>query len=155
MNALWNGIRTDNLATALPAFFPEAAYAQLKSIGNPDSDWTSRLIADYSLDLQAAHALLGPDAARAKLINVEVPSSFAHMIGPGVCYNSLPYWETPNSRIVYSENGVVSSFGIASMISWRGTWFVVHLGAILRSGYGGEVDAPSAGAGVATPSSTC
>lgn len=155
MTALWDGIRTGTLKPAIPAFFPEAAYAQLKGIANPQSDWADRLLGEYALDIGAAHALLGANAARARLVDVVVPPAFAHTVPVGVCYNSVGYWETPNSRLVYREDGTLHSFGIASMISWRGAWFVVHLGAILRSGLGGEVDAPSAGAGVAVPSSTC
>jgi hypothetical protein len=61
----------------------------------------------------------------------------------------------PNSRVVYSVGGDVRSFGIASMISWRGEWYVVHLGAILRPGSGGTVASPEDGAGAPTYSSTC
>ena len=35
MDALWRGIRTKSLTAALPAFFPEAAYAQVKAISDP------------------------------------------------------------------------------------------------------------------------
>jgi hypothetical protein len=56
---------------------------------------------------------------------------------------------------VYQLGGVEKSFGIASLISWRGEWYVVHLGAILRSGSGGEVDEPATGAGYSAPSTTC
>ena len=59
-----------------------------------------------------------------------------------------------NTRIVYSEGGQTRSLGIASLISWRGEWYVVHLGAILR-GAGGEVDRPATGAGYSAPSRTC
>jgi len=41
------------------------------------------------------------------------------------------------------------------MISWRGQWYVVHLGAVLRRAAIGVVDAPAAGTGVPAPSSTC
>jgi hypothetical protein len=41
------------------------------------------------------------------------------------------------------------------MIAWRGTWYVVHLGAVTRSGYGGVVDDPSDGPGSSSPSLTC
>ena len=50
----------------------------------------------------------------------------------------------PNARVVYREDGQIRSFGIASMISWRGVWYVVHLGAILRSSDAGAVDEPIA-----------
>jgi hypothetical protein len=60
-----------------------------------------------------------------------------------------------NARLVYSEGGQTSSFGIPSLISWRGEWYVVHLGAILRSGTGGEVDEPATGPGASAPSNAC
>jgi hypothetical protein len=76
-------------------------------------------------------------------------------VPPGVCYNSVGYYEMPNARVVYRAHGQVRSFGIASLISWRGVWYVVHFGAILRSADVGEVDDPASGPGVSTYSGTC
>jgi hypothetical protein len=155
MADLWRGVRSGSLAAALPAFFPEAAYAQLKAIADPGADWSGRLVADYHLDLAAAHALLGSDPAGATLVGVLAPESYAHWVPPNACYNSVGYYELPNARVVYREGGAERSFGIASMISWRGLWYVVHLGAILRPSAGGMVDDPSTGPGTSAPSSTC
>lgn len=155
MAALWRGVRTGSVQAALPAFFPEAAYAQLKQIGDPQGDWQGRLVADYGLDLAAAHQLLAPRPAAARLVGVQVPASYAHWVPPGVCDNADGYYEVPNARLVYQSAGAIHSFGIASMISWRGVWYVVHLGAVLRSTGGGVVDDPSAGPGVSAYSSTC
>ena len=155
MGALWTGVVDDALARALPAFFPERAYAQLKSIGDPAADWTNRLEHDFALDLTAAHGLLGRDARRTRLVAVRVVSSYGHWVPPGVCSNGIGYYEMPNARVVYREDGEVRSFGIASMISWRGVWYVVHLGAILRSTDAGTVDAPAIGPGVSAYSGTC
>jgi hypothetical protein len=155
MSALFQAIVTDSTATATPAFFPESAYVQLKTLPAPASDYTNRLVSDYSLDIDAAHSVLGPDAASAQLVSVNVDSSFGHWIPPGVCDNSIGYYEVPNSRVVYQEDGQTRSFGIASMISWRGVWYVVHLGAILRSSDAGVVEDPELGPGTPTPSSTC
>lgn len=155
MAALWDGIVRDSTAAALPAFFPRGAYVQLKQIPSAGSDWQERLVHDYSLDIHAAHSLLGHDAAPAQLIAVDVNSSYGHWIPPDVCYNSIGYYEMPNARVVYRQHGAVRSFGIASMISWRGVWYVVHLGAILRAAVTGEVDEPSAGRGVSAYSGTC
>jgi hypothetical protein len=155
MQALWRGIRLGSTGPALPAFFPEAAYSQVKAIADASADWTSRLVGEYSLDIGAAHALLGAGAGHDKLVGVDVPAGYAHWVPPGTCYNRVGYFETPNSRLVYVTGGQEHSFGIASMISWRGVWYVVHLGAVLRPGEGGVVDDPSPGAGTATPSSTC
>jgi hypothetical protein len=155
MRALWAGIGTGRPSLALPAFFPEGAYAQVKAIADPAADYQDRLVEDYRLDIDAAHALLQAHAGTARLLDVRVPGAYAHWVDPGVCENRVGYFEVPNSRIVYRENGELHSFGIASMISWRGVWYVVHLGAIVRGAAGGVVDDPTAGAGASLASSTC
>ena len=47
------------------------------------------------------------------------------------------------ARVVYRLGGQLRSFGIASLISWRGRWYVVHFGAVLRNAAVGLVDQPS------------
>jgi hypothetical protein len=153
MAALWRGVTAGALRPALPAFFPESAYVQVKQIADPRGDYVQRLLGGYRADLLAAHALLGHDPAR--LLDVRVPGPYAHWVDPGACYNRVGYYEVPNARVVYTQSGQTRSFGIASMISWRGVWYVVHLGAVVPAGAGGEVDDPSAGPGVSAPSSTC
>jgi len=155
MASLWSGVVANSVTKALPAFFPEGAYVQLKAIAAAGSDWTDRLVRDYGLDIGAAHALLGSGAARARLIAVNVVSSYGHWVPPGVCDNGIGYYEMPNARVVYRESGQVRSFGIASMISWRGVWYVVHFGAILRPTIAGMVDDPTVGPGVSAYSGTC
>ena len=155
MAALWSGIVTDDVQTAMPAFFPEGAYVQLKDISGVTEDYTDRLAAEYGLDVTAAHQLLGADPTTARFVGVTVDASYAHWVPPGVCDNGIGYYEVPNSRVVYTVGVQTSSFGIASMISWRGEWYVVHLGAILRSGSGGEVDDPQFGPGAPAYSGTC
>jgi hypothetical protein len=155
MAALWSGVTSGLAAAALPAFFPESAYVQLKDIADPQSDFTGRLEAEYQADVLAAHQLLGVDAPSAQLLGVDVDEAYAHWVPPGVCDNAIGYYEVPNSRVVYSVAGQQRSFGVASMISWRGEWYVVHLGAILRSGTGGTVASPEEGPGAPTDSSTC
>jgi hypothetical protein len=156
MNALWQGVVEGSVDPALPAFFPRTAYVQLKTgIANPSGDWQNRLVADFALDIGAAHALLGPDPTQSTLVSVSVPEQYGHWIPPGVCDNGVGYFEVANARVVYQIAGQTRSFGIASMISWRGAWYVVHLGAILRGSGGGMVDEPAIGAGSSAPSRTC
>jgi len=145
---------TGSLNAARPAFFPESAYLQVKSIADPAADYQDRLLAEFSADLAAAHALLGGDTA-ATLVSVDVPSQFAHWVPPGVCDNGVGYFEVPNSRVVYQLDGQIRSFGIASMISWRGVWYVVHLGAVVRSTDQGLVDDPEVGPGAPVDLVTC
>jgi hypothetical protein len=147
MQALFGAIAAATPATAQVAFFPQSAYVQLKDIGDAAGDYQERLVGDYDLDILAANAELGSGAASASLTGVDVPMQYAHW--------EVGYYEVANSRMVYTEAGVTRSFGIASLISWRGEWYVVHLGAVLRSGSGGEVLDPETGPGGSAPSSTC
>lgn len=161
--ALWRGVVTGTVKNAMTSFFPEAAYVQLKDLADRSADWQDRLVGEFRADLKAAHALLGTGAAAATLVGVSVPEQYAHWVAPGTCYNSIGYWEVPNSRLVYDVGGAVRSFGIASMISWRGQWYVVHLGAVTRptttfrstTTFQGKVDDPATGPGVPAYSTTC
>lgn len=152
MYDLWLAVTSGQPRFALPAFFPLAAYEKLKAIAYPESDWENRLWYDFTLDVAAAHDLVGKNA---KLVQVNVPTEYANWIDPGGCYNSIGYWHVPGARVLYREDGQLRSFGIASLISWRGDWYVVHFGAVLRSGGYGEVDDPTAGAGYPGPPGGC
>jgi hypothetical protein len=149
---IWLAVTTGDPGYALPAFFPEKAYEQVKAIGDPDADWQGRLWYDFTLDLAAVHKLVPRNAAFVKVI---VPAQYAQWIGIGACYNKVGYWHVPGARVVYRADGAMRSFGIASFISWRGDWYLVHLGALVRSGAYGIVDDPEAGEGVPGPPGGC
>jgi hypothetical protein len=155
MTDLWAAVVTGQARLATQAFFPLAAYTQVKAIADPAADWHSRLFGDFRLDVAAAHHYLGHGAAHARLLRVIVPSAEAAWINPGVCYNSVGYWHVGGARLVYREHGRVRSIGIASLISWRGRWYVVHFGAVLRTGASGLVDQPATGPGVPGPPGGC
>ena len=149
---IWLAVTTGDPAYALPAFFPEKAYEQVKAVGNPEADWQGRLWYDFTLDVAAAHKLVPRDAT---LVKVIVPAQYTRWIGPGACYNNVGYWNVPGARVVYRSGGVTRSFGIASFISWRGDWYLVHLGAEVRSTSYGIVDDPEEGEGVPGPPGGC
>jgi hypothetical protein len=155
MTDLWAAVVTGHTRLAAQAFFPLAAYSQVKAIANPAGDWQSRLFGDFRLDVAAAHRFLGTGARHATLVRVIVPSAAAAWITPGVCANGVGYWHVGGARLVYRQHGQVRSIGIASLISWRGRWYVVHFGAVLRAGTGGVVDAPATGPGVPGPAGGC
>jgi hypothetical protein len=155
MTDLWAAVVADRPAYAIDAFFPLTAYQQVKAIADPTADWHNRLFGDFRLDVAAAHRLLGPGARKARLVRVIVPSTEASWIVPGVCSNGVGYWHVAESRVVYREHGQLLSFGIASLISWRGRWYVVHFGAVLRSAVVGVVDQPSPGTGTPGPPGGC
>jgi hypothetical protein len=91
----------------------------------------------------------------AHLDRVVVPGRYAAWVYPGACHNKIGYWHVPGARVVYRVHGHERSFGIASLISWRGVWYVVHLGAVQRTGVTGIVDQPAAGPGVPGPPGGC
>jgi hypothetical protein len=155
MTDLWAAVVTGQARLARQAFFPLTAYTQVKAIADPAADWHSRLYADFRLDVAAAHHYLGGGARHTRLLRVIVPSAQATWIDPGVCANGVGYWHVAGARLVYRQHGQVRSIGIASLISWRGRWYVVHFGAVLRTGGDGIVDSPGAGPGVPGPPGGC
>jgi hypothetical protein len=149
---IWLAVTTGDAEYALPAFFPEKAYEQVKSIADPESDWENRLWYDFTLDLAAVHKLVKPTATLTKVV---VPTQYAQWIPGGACDNSVGYWHVPGSRVVYRQDGTTYSFGIASFISWRGDWYLIHLGALTRGGAYGIVDDAEQGEGVPGPPGGC
>ena len=149
---LWLAVTSDQPNLALPAFFPVRAYEQVKEEFDPAGDWRNRLWVDFADDIAAAHHLTGRGAT---LVRVDVPTAQADWIGPGACSNLIGYWHVAGARVVYRRQGQVRSFGIASLISWRGDWYVVHFGAELRDSSEGVVDQPADGPGEPGPPGGC
>ena len=155
MTDLWTALVTGRVRAGVQAFFPLTAYQQVKAIADPAADWHSRLLADFRLDVAAAHHFLRQTPGRPHLVRVIVPTAQAAWIDPGVCDNKVGYWHLAGPRLVYRQHGRIRSIGIASLISWRGRWYVVHLGAVLRSTPAGVVDQPADGPGTPGPPGGC
>ncbi len=152
MTDVWLAVTTGNPSFGRPAFFPEAAYVKVKAVGNPEADWTGRLWLDFELDVGAAHRVVG---SHARLLRVDMaPSSEAAWVSPGYCYNYVGYWHINGARLVYDAGGQERSIGIASLISWRGVWYAVHFGGVIRPAVG-IVDDPETGPGVPGPAGGC
>ena len=138
---LWQAIVRDKPGLAHPFFFPLSAYQQVKAIWNPAEDYQDRLIAWYDLDIQAAHDHLG-SATGARFVGVDVPEQDAEWIEPGVEYNKGSYYRVYGTRLNYQVDGHDTSIGVFSLISWRGEWYVVHLGPSTRAAMEGIVYDP-------------
>lgn len=123
---LWQAVITDDPAQAMPFFLRLSAYAQLKVNTDPAGDWQRRLVDAYQQDIHALHARLGAAASSARLDGIDVPAT-ATWVQPGDEYNKVGYWRVYGTRVRFTANGRSDSFTIASMISWRGRWYVVHL----------------------------
>jgi hypothetical protein len=130
MRALWAAIVAGDTA-ARSSFFPLDGYLQVKAISNPAADYRNRLIALYDLDIRALHLRVGSGAT---LLGVDVPDRSATWVTPGQEYNKGSYWRVYRTRVRYrTVAGKKGSFGIFSLISWRGQWYIVHLGPINRT----------------------
>ena len=152
MDDLWLAVTKNRPDYAAQAFFPEAAYVQAKAIAYAASDWTNRLWLDFELDVHAAHDVVDGNA---HLVRVDMaPDWEAAWVPPGYCYNAVGYWHINGARLVYDRYGEERSIGIASLISWRGDWYVVHFGGVIRPAVG-ITDDPEAGPGYTGPAGGC
>jgi hypothetical protein len=157
LSPLWSAIVQGSEDEALAIFFPRTAYLQMKTgvLADPASDYADRLLGFYHLDLAAYHAALGPQTPPVTLISVNADPAYASWIPPGSCENKIGYWHLPGVRLVYRQSGALQSFAVASLISWRGVWYVVHLGPNPRPSDQGTVDQPASGPGTPGPSGGC
>lgn len=128
MKVLADAIIANDPSLAMPSFFPVTAYKQVKNLPDPASDWQNRLVGAFKTDIAKAHAQLGPNASSAKFVGVRVPDT-ATWVKPNEEWNVLPYWRVYKSQMDFAVDGKTVSIPIESMISWRGQWYVVHLGA--------------------------
>jgi hypothetical protein len=128
--ALWQAIVADDPSIALPAFFPLTAYQQVKDLKDPTTDWHNRLIGAFNSEIHGYHKQLGANPAAAQLVSVDIPMANAQWINPHVEYNKIGYWRVYGTTLKYQVNGKMQSLKVASLISWRGQWYVVHLASI-------------------------
>jgi hypothetical protein len=128
--ALWEAIVTDDPERAMVFFFPLGAYQQVKDVGAPAADWKHRLVAAYARDIHTLHSHLGNDAARARLVALDVPEARSRWVEPGEEYNKIGYFRVFGSKLRYEVDAAAHAFDVKSLISWRGQWYVVHLSAI-------------------------
>ena len=129
MAALGRAIIADDPDLAIGSFFPVEAYKQVKKNTDPAGDWKNRLIAELKVDIHDAHSQLGPSASRATYLGVDVPDA-AVWVKPGEEYNLIGYWRVYGTKLRFDVGGTTKVIPVSSLISWRGQWYLVHLGAI-------------------------
>lgn len=129
LSDLVQAVATGQVQLAAPAFFPLGAYIQVKGISDPVHDYQTRLIPDYDQDILALHSEIDAGTAAVTFASVSVPDA-AEWILPGVEYNKGSYWRVYGTRLYFHVGAQLHYFTIASLISWRGEWYVVHLSSI-------------------------
>jgi hypothetical protein len=156
MHTLWRAISLDSPAIGERVFFPREAYLRMKQgqIVNPASDYSNRLIALFALDVGAYHRLM-VTGVHARFERIVASRADAAWNPPGACENRIGYWHLPGVRLVFARGRHVESVAVASLISWRGVWYVVHLGPNPRSANVGTVDGYRSGPGTPGPAGGC
>jgi len=128
LRALFRAIQADDPKLAEAFFFPLAAYEQVKDVKDPKRDWERRLLANFRRDIHDYHARLGPDAAGARFVGVELNAARKKWMKPRSEGNKLGYFRVTRNRLRYEDaKGKAASLEITSLISWRGEWYLVHL----------------------------
>lgn len=124
----FRAIQIDDPSVAMPAFFPEVAYQQVKAIPNPSADWKARLVKAFERDIHAAHKEMGNGAMSATLAGMDVPEDKVKWMPPGSEGNKLGYHRVLGSKLRYQDaSGGARAIEVTSLISWRGEWYVVHV----------------------------
>jgi hypothetical protein len=156
MKQLWHAIESDSRALGSTVFFPRGAYISMKTgaIANPASDYSGRLVAFFDLDLAAYRSRINAGGP-ATFVRVLANWGDAQWIAAGACENKIGYWHEPGIRLVYKHGRSTESVAVASLISWRGVWYVVHLGPNPRPSNVGTVDGFEHGPGVPGPAGGC
>ena len=126
MQLLVQSIASGDVSVALPAFFPQSAYDQVKAVANPTADWKYRLVSLFDQDITAMHRSFGSAASSLAFVGVDVPDATAQWVNPGAEYNRIGYWRVYDTRVRYTVGSKPGSFIVISLISWRGQWYVVH-----------------------------
>jgi hypothetical protein len=135
MRLLFLAIVKDNPNLALLSYFPFAAYGQVKATADPEQDSRSRLLRALARDIHEAHVKLGANADGAEFVAIEVPDADANFVNPGSEGNKVGYFRVLHARLTYRDAlGAARSIAIASLISWREEWYVMHLSRAERAG---------------------
>ncbi len=146
MQELFTGIASDSITTALGSYLTLDSYRQIKGLSNNSFDYANRLLQHFALDVEAAHALFASEG-QVSYVGFRADASYANWVLPNTCYNKLGYWHLPGVRLLYKVGGITRSIGVISLISYRGEYYVVHLGAISRPSDIGYLDSPAIGVG--------
>jgi hypothetical protein len=97
-------------------------------VKDPAADWQNRLVAAFGHDVRRLHDQLGSDATLARFVGLDVPSGRATWVQPGQEHNKIGYWRVYGTTLRYTVGASTKSLPIYSLISWRGVWYVVHVG---------------------------
>jgi hypothetical protein len=156
MTTFWNALVRGDAARARGLFFPRSAYLRMKTglLASPSDDFDHRLLAFFDLDVTAYHRTL-VRGGQPTLVRVAFRARDAAWIAPGACENLIGYWHLPGVRFIFRHGAATWSVAVNSLISWRGVWYVIHLGPNPRASNVGTLDRLQRGAASPGPAGGC
>ena len=122
------GLRDYNNARADKAFLPMRYYVVLKAGGGNEADWNNRLLTHYHQQLAELRARFRTVLPGATYRGYAIKSTTAHTVAVGAEMNKAPYWQVYQTTMAFRDkNNQPHNFIINTMISFRGSWWIVHV----------------------------
>ena len=110
------------------AFFPLAAYRQVKAVADPDRDYRLRLLRNYDRDITDYHRRISSQHGTFRCSGIRLPKDQARWMKPGSEYNRIGYFRVLRAKLDLTDtDGNTTTLEVTSLISWRGQWYIVHL----------------------------
>ncbi len=128
VNLLCSAIIEGRPELAHGAFFPMAAYRQVKAVADPDRDFKIRLLSHFDRDIAEYHRRISSRRPPIRCSGLRLPKGQARWMKPGSEYNRIGYYRVLRSQLDLADaDGNTTTLEVTSLISWRGQWYVVHL----------------------------
>lgn len=121
---LFRAIVEDQPALADAFFFPRDAFVLVKAMARPERYW-ERLHARFVADIHALHQRT-PDLARASFVRLELTARGGY-VRPFEEGNKLSYWAARHAWLHYRVGDQPRKLEVRVLITWRDTWYVIHL----------------------------
>ena len=103
----WQAVQQDRPELAMPFFFPQAAYLQVKAISDPATDYEQRLVANYARTSTRC-TRNSASTPRPQFASIDVPDARCWCTGGGV--EPAAYWRVYGTTLHYTEDGQARSF---------------------------------------------
>lgn len=121
---LFQAIVHDDPRRAADAFFPRAAFSQVKAMQKPER-YYDKLYARFVEDIHRLHRDT-PELAQAEFIELMLGHR-GGWVRPGEEGNRLPYWAARHTTLRYRVGDQVRSLEVRVLITWQQRWYIIHL----------------------------
>lgn len=121
---LFEAIVHDDPHRAAAAFFPRAAFVQVKAMQQPER-YYDKLYARFAQDIQRLHRDT-PELAQAEFVELALGHR-GGWVAPGEEGNRLPYWAARHTTLRYRVGSELRTLEVRVLITWEQRWYIIHL----------------------------